>query len=363
MENIAHTLLGATLAKAGLDKKTAWALPTLMIAANLPDIDNFVGRGQSYFDNHRGITHSLVGVFGLSFALAATVWVCGRFRFARRWQIRFLPLWLISAIGVLSHPFLDFLGDYGWRPFLPFTSKWYYGDMLAIVDPWIWLIFGCSLFLAAGSKSGKTAWIVFACVLDAVIFFAAGRIFALCWTVLVLAVAGGLRTLCRYGIRPPRAALIIFLAYLSLASMAHYVILRRAWKEGPALVSDAARKISVLPGRPGTVGRWTLVIEGTGNYYVADVGLQNWAEHYPKFDTYAKNLGNSCYLEALAQPQIASMARFARFPYVGVSVSGGLCSVELRDLRYARRNTSCWGVATATVPLNFSRQSTAGSNP
>ena len=200
-------------------------------------------------------------------------------------------------------------------------------------------------------------------MLDAIIFFAAGKIFAVCWTVLALAIAGVVSGFRRYGVRPPRAAMVISLVYLGLAATAHYAILRRAWQAGPLLVSDAVQKISVLPGGPGTMGRWTLVLEGANNYYVGDVGIQNWAEHQPKFETYPKNLQDDCYREALGQPQIAALSRFARFPSVQVSVSGELCSVLLRDLRYARRNGSGWGAATATVPLNPSRQSTVGSRP
>jgi len=363
VENIAHTLLGATLAKAGLEKKTAYALPALMIAANLPDIDNFVGRGQSYFDHHRGVTHSFIGVAGLSLGLAAAVWAADRIRSgAGRKQVRFVPMWLVCALGALTHPFLDFLGDYGLRPLLPFSSKWYYGDLLSIVDPWVWLIFGCSLFLVTRTKSGRIAWIVFACALDAAIFFGAGKIFALCWTLLALAIAAGMSALRRYGIRPSRAALVSFLVYLGLAATAHYAILRRAWQSGPALVSEAIKKVSVLPGTPGVAGRWTVVLEGTDKYYVADVGLQNWADHPPQFEAYLKNLQNDCYREALAQPQMAALARFARFPSVQVRVSGETCSVLLRDLRYARRGSSGWGIATATVPLQSLKSSTAGSS-
>ncbi len=352
MENIAHTLLGATLAKAGLEKKTAYALPSLMIAVNLPDIDNFVARGQSYFDHHRGITHSFVGVLGLSLALAATVWTAGRFCFgAGKKPVRFLPLWIVSALGVLSHLFLDFLGDYGVRPFLPFGSKWYYGDLLSIVDPWLWLIFGCSLFLATKSKFGKSAWIVFACALDGVIFSAAGKMFSLWWTTLALAITGGVFALRRKGIAPPRAALAGFIVYLGLAAAVHYAILQRAWQEGPPLVADAVRKVSVLPGRPGTAGRWTVVIEGDHDYHIAEVGIHDWVKHPPRFESYSRNLQDECYREALSQPQMSALARFARFPSVLVRVSGGLCLVTLRDLRYARRDGSGWGVATATVPL------------
>ena len=356
VENLAHTLLGATLAKAGLEKKTAFALPTLVVAANLPDIDSFVGRGQSYFDHHRGITHSLLGVAVLSVALAGTVWVFSRIRApASGKQVLFLPLWLICAIGVLSHPFLDFLGDYGLRPFLPFSSKWYYGDMLGIVDPWLWVIFGFALFVATGTKAGKAAWIALAAALDALIFFAAGRTFATAWTLLAFALVWAGTVIRRHGLSPARIALAIFITYLGATAAAHYSIVRTAWQSGPSLVSDSVKEVSVLPGRPGTAARWTVVMQGPDKYYIADVGLQNWVEHPPKFEAFPKNLQNIFYREALAQPQMAALARFARFPSVQVSVSGGLCTVWLRDLRYARYNISGWGVATTTVPQFGSR--------
>lgn len=104
-------------------------------------------------------------------------------------------------------------------------------------------------------------------------------------------------------------------------------------------------------------------MEGEDHYYIADVGLGNWAAHPPKFETYRKNLQDEFYREALAQPQIAALARFARFPSVQVRVDGDSCSVVLRDLRYARESASGWGVAKATVPLNSSREPAAGSHP
>jgi len=364
MDNVAHTLLGATLAKAGLGRKTACSLPALMIAANLPDIDIFVAGNQGYFDHHRGITHSFVGVLGLSLALTGAFWIAGRMGFiAGRKQIRFLALWFISAIGILSHLLLDVLGDYGLRPLLPFSPKWYYGDLLSIVDPWVWLVFGCSLFLATETKSGKTAWIAFACVLNTVIFFAAGRIFALCWAIMALVITGGMKALHRRAVNPSRAAFVLFFAYLGLAATVHHAILLMARQTGPLLVSDAISKVSVLPGRPGTAGKWTVILEGSDSYYVTDTGLKNWSLHPLKFERYPKNLRDECYLEALKQPQMAALARFARFPCVEVKVSGGLCQVLFRDLRYARSGTSSWAAETAIVPCNCRRKYTAIDHP
>lgn len=39
MDNLTHSLVGALAGQIGLKRKTGLALPTLIIAANLPDID------------------------------------------------------------------------------------------------------------------------------------------------------------------------------------------------------------------------------------------------------------------------------------------------------------------------------------
>ena len=39
MDNLTHSLAGAVLGQMGLKEKTGLAMPTLILAANLPDID------------------------------------------------------------------------------------------------------------------------------------------------------------------------------------------------------------------------------------------------------------------------------------------------------------------------------------
>jgi inner membrane protein len=51
-------------------------------------------------------------------------------------------LLLLSTIAILTHPFLDWLNTYGLRWLMPFKDVWYYGDVLFIADPWIWLALG-----------------------------------------------------------------------------------------------------------------------------------------------------------------------------------------------------------------------------
>jgi inner membrane protein len=51
-------------------------------------------------------------------------------------------LLLLCSTAILSHPVLDTLNTYGVRWLMPFSGRWYYGDALFIVDPWVWLALG-----------------------------------------------------------------------------------------------------------------------------------------------------------------------------------------------------------------------------
>jgi inner membrane protein len=63
---------------------------------------------------------------------------------------------------VLTHPALDWLNNYGMRWLMPFDGRWFYGDALFIVDPWVWLVLGGVVFLGASrSATALSLWAVF----------------------------------------------------------------------------------------------------------------------------------------------------------------------------------------------------------
>jgi inner membrane protein len=66
--------------------------------------------------------------------------------------VRTSALLLVSILGVLSHPALDWLNTYGIRLLMPFTSTWYRGDTLFIIDPWLWLVLSLGLLLARNAQ-------------------------------------------------------------------------------------------------------------------------------------------------------------------------------------------------------------------
>jgi inner membrane protein len=67
--------------------------------------------------------------------------------------------WLIalSYIGVLLHVGMDLLNNYGVRLLMPLQSRWFYGDTLFIIDPWLWLMLGGGVWLAVRQRSSTPA--------------------------------------------------------------------------------------------------------------------------------------------------------------------------------------------------------------
>src|SRR5262245_50665178 len=152
MDNLCHTLVGAACGEAGLKRKTRFGNATLMIAANLPDIDVL-----SFFTDtnpisfRRGWTHGVIAQLVLPLAFTGAMCALGRIRKSRSDTgppLRVGWLLLLSYIGVYSHVFLDFLNNYGVRLLAPFDWRWFYGDALFIADVWLWLALGVGVWLS-----------------------------------------------------------------------------------------------------------------------------------------------------------------------------------------------------------------------
>jgi inner membrane protein len=85
MEPLTHLLTGACLSRAGFNRRAAYATLTMVIAAELPDIDTLWGlRGPiEGFQHHRGITHTFLGLPFEAALLVAGVYGLHRWRVAR----------------------------------------------------------------------------------------------------------------------------------------------------------------------------------------------------------------------------------------------------------------------------------------
>jgi len=169
LDNLTHSLVGALLGRAGLKRLTPRAMPALIISANLPDIDSFVAPlfGAQPIAAHRGFTHGVGGLVTMPFLAAAIILIWELLRPGKDGPVMLGGLLLACFLGTLSHPVLDFLNTYGTRIAEPLNHRWYYGDTLFIMDPWIWLmlILGLEMSWRAerlGRNWTRPAWWAFA---------------------------------------------------------------------------------------------------------------------------------------------------------------------------------------------------------
>jgi inner membrane protein len=133
---------------------------TLLIGANLPDVDVL-----AYLDGpladlqfRRGWTHGVLALALWPFLLTGAVLLLDRV--VRGLTHASLPspvrpgqVLRLATIAVLSHPILDTLNTYGVRWLMPLSGRWFYGDTLFIVDPWVWLALGTGVLLAGRARA------------------------------------------------------------------------------------------------------------------------------------------------------------------------------------------------------------------
>src|SRR6185436_16430999 len=141
---------------------SAHATATLMIAANIPDLDVLVfATGTPGIEFRRGWTHGVVGqaLLPIALTLAVTAWA--------RWRrgagsvggppVSPWRLLGLSYLALYSHLLLDFLNNYGVRLLAPLDWRWFYGDAVFIVDPWLWLVLGAGVWAARRKKTAQPA--------------------------------------------------------------------------------------------------------------------------------------------------------------------------------------------------------------
>lgn len=161
MDNLTHSLVGALLSQAGLKKFTGRATATLVIAANLPDIDAFATLlGTESLAIRRGITHGPIALLVLPLILWGLMLAYDKWRPAKQ-EVRAGPLLALAYIGILTHPALDFLNSYGIRLLEPFSSQWVAADTLFIIDIWLWALLAVTFtFGRLRERRGSRRWFV-----------------------------------------------------------------------------------------------------------------------------------------------------------------------------------------------------------
>jgi len=356
MDNLAHSLLGLVAAKAGLEKVSPGATSVCILAANAPDLDFIYalsGDRWTILHHHRGVSHSIVGTLLLGIAIPAlfclieSIFARSRNR-PRRY--RFRGLLLVSLIACATHPLLDWTNNYGVRPLLPWSGQWFYGDLVFVVDPVLWLVLGGAAYLlTAKSKVQTSLWGLIAALLTALVLFVAivGRglehpvIVILSWVAALVAIVvfrrfGADR---RFGHRIALAALCTLLVYWGTLGVLHSKALRMGAMQASALVAGKQERILRLAAMPTLANpeHWRCVFETDKAVYRFEMYLTAPWGTPPELVRYAKaeQAQAGVLAEAMEDRRTQAFLEFARFP---VEKLAGDCAsqllVQFADLRY-----------------------------
>jgi inner membrane protein len=350
MDNLTHTLFGLTLAKAGFERATPLATTTLLIASNMPDIDSVMRFRGGFVDleNHRGITHSFVGLLLLSAILTLIlVFLDKRFRLRHdmfRRPIRPLRIFALAYLAGLCHLLMDFTNNYGVRPFLPFSGKWFYGDLVFVVDPWIWLILGgATMWLTTNGGARIVVWSLIGISMSLLIAFALQQpsdrfpaiplTLRIVWFVgLALVIFGALRGWGRAGERVARYALLTLLIYWGGLWFAKQTALDQARN---ALPVETINVLSAWP-TPANPLLWQAVVANPEAVYTSYVNITG-----SKTDWQEAPVLEAKFIEALKNsPQTRTFMNFARYTVANVDETADGYLVTLRDVRFDLKMTA-----------------------
>lgn len=306
MDPVTHTLLGAGLAQSGLKHRTPLATATLLIGANLPDVDvlSYLWGQETALAFRRGLTHGVLALIVLPVLLTGAIVIWDRVVRRRRGTgDPALPSQVLklAVIAVATHPLLDQLNVYGMRWLMPVFDGWLYGDTLFIVDPWVWGMLGLGIWL------GRRKPI---------------------WSRRALAVAG-----------------------LYTGSMAASVLLARG------AVSDLARQQGLAPSRlvvaPAAVTPFTRrVVVQSGNRY--QTGTFDWLPRPRlRLTELPHDIGprHPAARRAAETPRVASFLVWSRYPYFMVQETGTSYSVRVGDARYGGDPERSWAATRVRVEL------------
>lgn len=170
MDNLSHSVVGLAAGEflqrslpeeIGIERqrlRRRLLLVSCWLASNFPDLDlaftALLPAPLGYLLHHRGHTHTLLYGLPQALLIAALVWLL--WPAARRLMHDSATarkgFALSIIVGLVLHLLMDSLNSYGIHPFHPFDSRWWYGDMVFILEPVFWVTFGVPVAMMLGPR-------------------------------------------------------------------------------------------------------------------------------------------------------------------------------------------------------------------
>lgn len=352
MDPLTHTLVGANLASTQLGRKTRLAAAATIVGANLPDVDAilyFTGHSDLALGFRRGWTHGVLALAVLPCVLTVILLLYARLRPRDDRPVDAGWILFLSAFSILTHPFLDWLNNYGMRWLMPFRGTWSYGDSVFIMDPWLWLVLGGGWLAGREPSRGRVIlWGVLTLALGWVVMRRSPAHVAVVGVVSIVLLLLLLWRPKKDGRGLALVSLIVAAIYIGARLLIHAATVGTVRGEFARRgVAVERLMVSPLPLDPLT---WEVVAE------VPDVyrhGRYRWIGRSLQLDpdTIPRPRPTREWEIARRDPSIRGFMTWVRFPWYEIERTPSAIRVHVGDARYARFRTRGFGSAVVTIPL------------
>jgi inner membrane protein len=284
--------------------------------------------------------------------------------------IRLRGLLVASLIAAATHPLMDWTNNYGVRPLLPWSGQWFYGDLVYIIDPYIWLMLGAAMFLLTSKGRLRIfAWAALAAITTTLIILAsirgadasALRFLRVIWIAGIIAVvivrATGLYQ--RLNHRAALAVLALVLMYWGGLAIAHRVAYSAALAKANQLANSRGESIVKVASMPiaATPFRWQSVAETDRAIYRYPTAItsDDRATDISGVRRFEKPTGRAAELVSIAERdrRAQEFLLFARFPIAVPEPSDciGQALVQFADIRYTEPGATR-GTFSVNIPVD-----------
>jgi inner membrane protein len=212
-------------------------------------------------------------------------------------------LLVVASISIWTHPLFDLLNTYGVRLLMPFSSRWFYGDTLFIIDPWVWIALGLGTFISIRRARA-------------------------------VPVGAGTRVVMARAERPARIAIAAVVTYIAVMAGSSWIGRGIVERQAVAAGWGPSLRLMVAPEPVTPYSR--SVVRDMGLWY--EVGQLTWSPG-PRYQITGDPIlktSNVATLTAVSTRQGQQFSSWSRFPFAEVSTANDSVVVRFDDVRYAR---------------------------
>ncbi|HKY29958.1 MAG TPA: hypothetical protein VJM12_18595, partial [Pyrinomonadaceae bacterium] len=258
----------------------------------------------------------------------------------------------------------------------PWNAQWFYGDLVFIIDPFMWVMFGGAGFLlTAKSKKQILFWAALAVLLTMLVLAGprsrgveTSALLPVFWVagLSILAISFKLKADQRWGNRIGITAFAVVAVYIGTLAILHRAAVSELHEQARAIATQNGESVTDIAAMPTLANpfNWLCVVETEYAAYRFELSLLGRPRN--TFETFVRHergdVSNSPAVEnALHDRRVQIFLSFARFPVVRAVGADCLTEtlVQFADLRYTQPG-STRGTFALELPVECPTQSTAG---